>query len=75
MEDVRAVAMALYARLPIQRGVAVAADMVALVDDGDRLFQDCCDALGKGSAPKAGAYDEVLHNFPIIPQKSRLSIY
>ena len=61
MEDVRAVAMALYTRLFIQRGVAVAADMVAFVDDGDRLLHHRGDALGKGNAPNACA-DNIYFN-------------
>lgn len=45
MEDMRSVAVAFNTRLLIQRGMTVAADMIAPVNDGDRVFEDCSDAL------------------------------
>lgn len=53
--------MTFDARFLIQRGMAVAADMVAPVDDGDRLLENGGNALGKGRPPETGTYDKVLH--------------
>ena len=61
MEDVRAVAMALYARLFIQRGVAVAADMEAILHDRDRHHHNRGDAHGNANAPNACA-DNIYFN-------------
>ena len=71
MEDVRAVAMALYARLLIQRGVAVAADMVAFIDDGDRLLHHRGDTLGDDRSPDSCAnYNHILPQKVIYPSKT-----
>ena len=66
VEDVRTVAVAFNARFLIQRGMAVAADMAALVDDRHRLFHHRSNALGNGSPPETGTYDKVLHETPLV---------
>ena len=63
MENMRAVTVAFYAGFLIQRGVAIAADMVSPVNDGDRFFQNCCNALGKCCTPEACADYDVLHRY------------
>ena len=62
--------------------MAVAADMIAPVDDGDRFLQHSSYALGKGGTPEACADDEVLHSayskmemYSIFTYQQFLSIY
>ena len=53
--------MALDASFLVQGGVAVAANVIAAFNDGDRSLEDCGNTLGYGRTPKACADDEIGH--------------
>lgn len=64
VEDMRTVAMALDARFLVDEGMAVAADVIASVDDRNGLLHDRSDTLGNSRPPETCAYDVVLHDYP-----------